>query len=232
MTLQLSLAVAYHPQALLHNPSPLEIFFSIWSPLPGSPLLAKPYSPLKIHLRSHGFPVAPKTIPRFLRPQGLWVRPPTAIKLFTLIFWSQRCCRLLGGKDGPRFASDPAEMIAVWHPWQLLDNHRLSVWVRAASYWVSLHDMCKPGAGNWVKWHRFFSFQCRLLFKLLSVQLFLFCIWYFFFNISVHHLEFDPKKSIKMCVFEMEERKRQRWLMPSIYSIFNLEKTVPFRKVA
>lgn len=37
-------------------------------------------------------------------------------------------------------------------------------------------------------------------------KFFFFYIWYFFSNISIHHLKFGLKESIKVCVFQMEEK--------------------------
>ena len=49
-----------------------------------------------------------------------------------------------------------------------------------------------------------FDAHCFLKYYLSK---FFFNIQYFFSNISIHHLKFGRKENIKVCVFEMEEKR-------------------------
>lgn len=156
---------------------------------------------------------------------------PPAPRLACAVLSSRRCYKLLEGKVKPLVSFEsPTEMIPVWPPWQVLSNYMLSVWMSAVSYCVWLNYTYMPGAWIVRKWHGYSSFfWCRLLFKILSN--FFFYIWYLFSNISIYHLKSDLKKNIKVCVLN-GRKTHQLWLMSSIYSMSNLEKTMLFHKVA
>lgn len=143
----------------------------------------------------------------------------------------------LGGKDEAFFSSaPPTEMIAARHQWQVFRNDRQPVWRKAASYCVLLNYTCTPGGLKCEKIILPFRLSLtQFAFKNISRPTCFVFIWTVFrlrYFIVPLKIRSEDKKVLEHVSQMGGGGEAQLWLMSSIYSISNLEKTMLFHKVA